>query len=761
MNYYGSAQTVLSIGEWQSLFPFVGGQSVTVSPNNVYYSSEQGIVVFDLEDRDGSTITRVEGLSTTQRSKILYHEGSESVVAVYNTGVIDIIDAEGVFTMNDIANFDNIPINRNANFLYDLGDESVLLSADYGMSKIDVRNKKVLWTCFTFGSPVNAAVLYQGQYYAATDDGIYTVNENSIVENFEAWSLQDSSVGLPNGQSVDALTVFNGELYAGFDGTILKLSTSGTWEEIYETQGFEVRHLSGRGRHCLASFYCPNNCESKVIAFDANLDTIKNARGCASRIVESVEDRNGRIWYADEFDRFRNSPSPGEECSFLTIDGPFSNKVNDMVVDNGILLVTSGGAVDNFRYSFLNDGFFILNEMGQWSAHNLFNTQELKDRDLKGFHRVAVHPETKDQYYTTYWGGVVVYKADGTYEFYNEDNSTLRKKDANDQRERCLDLVFDRENNLWVTTYWAPENALSVLRNDGTWKGFNPPDMGEFPNQIAIDRNGFKWITITSSGSKGLYVFDEGEMDDDNDDRGYLFTRSNSELPTNNAICVEVDLEGDVWVGTDQGAVVFECGSDPFDGNCVGNRRKVEQDSILGLLLQTEVVRCIEVDGANRKWFGTNNGIYVQSPSGEEQVFELNTDNSPLPSNVINDIAIDPETGTAYIGTDKGIIAFRSDATYGDEYHQSEVIAYPNPVRPGYDGPIAIKGLPRDATIRITDISGLLVYQSEALGGQAIWDGRDYNGRRAESGIYLVFSTSQGSDFEEPEALVTKILLMN
>jgi hypothetical protein len=67
------------------------------------------------------------------------------------------------------------------------------------------------------------------------------------------------------------------------------------------------------------------------------------------------------------------------------------------------------------------------------------------------------------------------------------------------------------------------------------------------------------------------------------------------------------------------------------------------------------------------------------------------------------------------------------------------VLVFPNPVPPGYTGTIAIRGLVRDAFVKITEPDGRLVHQTRALGGQAIWDGRNYKGEKVSSGVYLVF----------------------
>ena len=212
-------------------------------------------------------------------------------------------------------------------------------------------------------------------------------------------------------------------------------------------------------------------------------------------------------------------------------------------------------------------------------------------------------------------------------------------------------------------------------------------------------------------------------------------------------------------MGTAQGVVVFECGASVFENVCRGNKPVVFQDNLGAFLLESEDVISIAVDGANRKWFGTRNGIFVQSPNGESEIARYNVDNSPLFDNNVKAMAYNGETGEMIIATDKGLQSFRTASTSARAVHSSNVYAFPNPVRPEYRGTIAIKGLARDAEVIITDIDGQLVFETEALGGQATWDGRDVAGRDVATGVYLVFSSSSDT-FLNPDTAVTKILVV-
>ena len=175
------------------------------------------------------------------------------------------------------------------------------------------------------------------------------------------------------------------------------------------------------------------------------------------------------------------------------------------------------------------------------------------------------------------------------------------------------------------------------------------------------------------------------------------------------------------------------------------------------MLLLTEIIQAINFDGANRKWIATqNSGVFLMSADGTDEVSHFTQTNSSLFSNNVKDIAINQKTGEVYFATDKGIISYRGTATEGND-NFTDVYAFPNPVTPSWSGVIAIKGLVNNTTIKITDINGVLVYETESLGGQAIWDGKNYKGERVSTGVYMVFCTSEDGS----KKLATKILFIN
>ena len=152
----------------------------------------------------------------------------------------------------------------------------------------------------------------------------------------------------------------------------------------------------------------------------------------------------------------------------------------------------------------------------------------------------------------------------------------------------------------------------------------------------------------------------------------------------------------------------------------------------------------------------TKNGAWLISAEGDKVIYRFTEENSPLLSNDVKGIAIDGKTGEIFFATSNGICSFRSTATQGGETNNN-VLVFPNPVPPGYGGTIAIRGLVDNAIVKITEMDGRLVYQTRALGGQAVWDGKDYKGRKISSGLYLVLVSDDG----RKENLATKIIFIN
>jgi len=300
------------------------------------------------------------------------------------------------------------------------------------------------------------------------------------------------------------------------------------------------------------------------------------------------------------------------------------------------------------------------------------------------------------------------------------------------------------------------------MKPSGEWKSFSlaPYVTDNAVGDLIIDDFDQKWIIVPRG--RGVIVFNDNRTPElPFDDRKIKLSTAdnNGKLPSNDVRAMAKDKEGNVWVGTSKGVAVFYSPSLVFSGsNFDAQQIYIEQEGISQYLLESEVVTGIAIDGADRKWFITENaGVFLMSKDASKQIYHFTTDNSPLLSNKIYSIAIDHNSGEVFFGTDNGIISFRSTATGGSEVQDKKLTIFPNPVRPNYNGPIAIKGFIDNANVKITDTYGNLVFETNALGGQAIWNGLNLNGERVATGVYLVFATDEEL---ENQTAIGKILFI-
>lgn len=750
----GQADTDLAIGQWKQHLPFTAGTYVTQSEDRIFYSTAHALMIIDKDDRTRQQVTKVEGLSRVGVNLVKYNKGSDVLMIVFNDGAIDLLSEDQNTTLLGVPISSVILGEKRINDVFMANDSIAYLAGNFGIASLNV--KQGLFPN-TIRTPIEvfSVVTYNNQIYASTEEGIYTIPENTTlnIDDFSNWEWLSSEVGFPDAYISGTMIPFNDQLYVDVNDSLYVFNGTSTEFLKYE-EDFSIQYLSAEGEHLIAGFSCDNNCKGKVFIYNADHTFSEPAGNCLIFPTYAVEDSNGDIWFADLSSTFRVANGGAGSCEQLEEDSYRSSLVYDIAVGNGQVWVATGGLDITFSALFRTEGFSSLID-GDWTQYSLLNQPALSG--ISDFIDIKIHPENGKIFAGAFLDALVEYDpVEDTYVVYQENNSTLMTPpDFDTTRTRVAGLAFDQDNNLWVCNNEAPE-PLSVFKADGTWDRFDLCTSENGALEVIVDDFGNKWV-ITNDASTGIVVFDSGDLNVAGDDNCKVINTANSVLPTNDIRSVQVDLDGAVWVGTNQGAVVFQC--DPFNDECRGSRPFVEVDGFGANLLEDQEVTAIGIDGANRKWFGTQTGIFVMSPEGNEQIVKFTEENSPLFSNRVTDIAFNYDTGEAWIGTTEGLISYRSDATLGGNFHNSNVLVFPNPVRPDYTGPIAIKGLAQDATVKITDVAGQLVYETDANGGQAIWNAKDYTGRKVNTGVYLVFATSRNSS--NPDVAVAKILVVN
>ncbi len=741
------------IGQWREHLPYNSAIDVTAGDGKVFCATPYSLFSVTVAGNTIERLSRITGLSETGVSAIKYDESNKKLFIAYANSNIDIIYRNDIYNVPDIKR-DNIIGDKNIYNIYPLG-RNYYLSTGLGVVVIDGDRYEVKdsWFIGNGGNQVkvNGFTSDGTFFYAATEEGLKKVAMNSPnLANYTNWQTVSGSNGLPAGACKNVLTVSNKIVVQKNDS--LFVLTGVNWTLLYTDTWPFVSSNTSENKIQLCERQ-PNGI-SRVVMLNTDgtiFRTLANV-GAVSFPRKAIL-LNNDPWVADQFASLSHF---GASLSYeqYILNSPQGTASGEMVVYNNIFFATAGSVNDAWNYQYNGDGIYAFKE-GQWNNINRYRYNPIDS--LLDYVTIAIDKIDETIWAGSYGGGLLHIKSGPAFEIFKQNNLGVTVGDPGSYR--VAGLAFDLENNLWISNFGSGQQ-LRVRKNDGNWKAITVP-FSLFENavsQIIIDDNNYKWI-VAPLGN-GLICYDHGaSIDNTSDDkwRKYGGGAGNGNLPTSEVLCVAKDKNGFIWVGTSDGIGVIQCPLDIFSAQtCEAILPVVPNGNFAGFLFKGQQVRSIAVDGADRKWVATKNGVFLISASGEKVIYQFTENNSPLLSSDVKKITIDGKTGEVYFATQKGICSFRSTATEGGETNEY-VLVFPNPVPAGYAGTIGIRGLVNNAIVKITELDGRLVYQTRALGGQAVWDGRNYKGQRISSGVYLVLVSDEG----KKERTATKIFFIS
>jgi ligand-binding sensor domain-containing protein len=743
--------------DWQTYLAYNNAQQVEEAYNHVFVLADNALYGYSAENSEITLYSKQNGLNDTEINIIKYNPDNNVLVIVYSNGNIDLLDKDGVTNMPDLKN----ALNIQSKGVYDVFFKSGLayLSTDFGLIVLNLDKKEVKET-YKLDMKVASASIAGEKIYAATEKGIYQADTKTNLLDKSNWSR----LNMPNMENIVRLCLFDNQIVVCRKGAGLYYFSPASTEEKTLLNHGSIKNISVEANELLA------HSDNEIYMFK----TLDGSYG--SMNTETVNDitslkEDGKYWIAagtsglvgirqtgnNEFTKF---------VSGLQINSPESNYDYFMTVyNNDKLLITGGGRM---LARFDRPGILMTYKDNHWYNfdENIVNQQAMSliNTKVSDYMCAAVAPDDENHYYIgTYGEGIVELKNNEFVNIFSLNNSTLESAIPDNKNfVRIGHLVFDKNKNLWVVN-GNVRNTVNVLKSDGTWSSlyYQPISYADKVDKILITSRGHKWLNVPYNNA-GIFVFDDkGTIDDISDDTYNFFgafkdTQSNtgSMITASEYLSMAEDKTGTIWVGTNTGLLKCTSPSRAIDNpDQLAFSRLVREDAYF---LNGESVTAIAVDADNNKWIGTgSSGVFLINEDGSETIYDFTTENSPLLSNTIQSIAINNNTGEVFFGTNKGLISFNSGVRNGSVTF-SNVYAFPNPVRPDFDDKVTITGLSNNTNVKITDISGNLLYQARVLGNRLVWNCRNLSGNRVATGIYLVIaSTSDAS-----ESIVAKIAVV-
>ena len=693
------------IGTWRAHFSNESIQQV-VKGDQIYVAAANQIIQIDA-NRQTTYLNTTTGLHATGIHKIAWHPIENQLVIAYKNSRLDIIKGDQVTLIDDIQS-SNLYSDKTINDLI-VYNNNAYLSCNFGIVVIDLLKKEIKSTIFPNNNRQNVKVfqtiVYQNKLFALTENGIWST---TLVQN-NSW-IVENTMGV---SGIKNMFVFKNQLYFNNQQKIYAYQSNiasyqiftGTIEAIAVDEERILAGIAYQNKGALIQF---NNNQTNTVLVDSTVLT---------QPVGLLKDGN-TIWVADFG---KGLYEKNEQSKWTALGGPLRSAYGSNVFSTHQLLMS---------YGAIKIGISSLNEKG-WS--NFTQIQNLKINYVE-----AVSIDPIDQ---SWWMGM------GDQLIHYDPNKKIVEAILPNTSMGAIKSIQQKTDGQIVL---LKEGFGIVAKEAGKWNSY-PMQTGYSSTnlkKILVAKNDLSWII--GPKQQGILLFQK--QNNQAIWRQLNTGKGSGNLPSMEVTAIAEDKDGSIWVGTDNGIAIFQCNT--INEACDAYLPIVQSNGFNGYLFQREIIHSISIDGANRKWIGTNNGAWLISKDGAEVLQHFTTENSPLPDNTVLSIGIEPTDGDVFFFTKNEIISYKGEATE-PALTQSAIKIFPNPVAPNYNGPIVIKNLVNNALVKITDINGQLMMQTRALGGQAVWNGMDQYQRKVASGIYLIFARDDMGN----EKAVGKILI--
>jgi hypothetical protein len=735
---------------WQSYFSYNEIKAISDSPTAVIVASENALFSKNISTNILKTTTTIDGLSGQTISSLYYSSVFNKTLVGYENGLILVInETDGKVTkVVDIINKQLASKLKKINHFMEHGGIAYV-SCDFGIVQFNLTTLLFGDTYFIGDIGLEVSVrqttIYNGFIYAATANGIRKADiTNKNLVDYNQWTKVANSNWL-------AISTFDTQLFA-IDGTGFIKKYDANTNSFVGVLNLPQAPTDMRSKGDYLLVTTPNSVfvynKQMVLVSQFNKNQVLDSTvsfSCATLIGDNL------YIGTQENGIFATSLTNTTVFENTSPTGPSRNNVFAINTSTSNLWVVYGGH-DVFYNPYEYYGGPNSYGISKYNKSGWLNIPYEKVLGAKSLCRVTINPNNENQVFiSSFFSGLLKLENDIPTILYNEKNTLpngLKAVVTDDVRVNGL--AFDKTGNIWLINSHVAAN-LKVLKTNGQWQTY-PFDISvkTVASTLIIDKNNTKWWCTFQDGVVGY-------NESINKFKKITSGSDTGNLPFEHAKAIALDNKNQLWIGTTKGLrVLSNTNNFLTDNQLTTSSIIINENNLAQELFYEQYITDIVVDGANNKWIGTaDSGIFLVSPNGQETKYHFTIDNSPLPSNIINDIDINAVTGEVFIATPKGLISFKGTATKAkDDLNNAYV--FPNPVRPEYEGTVKIAGLTDKANVKITDVTGNLVYEAISEGGTIEWDTTAFGKYKVASGVYMVFI----SDQEGVETNVKKVMII-
>ncbi|MDB4588844.1 ABC transporter substrate-binding protein [Flavobacteriaceae bacterium] len=760
---------------WTGHFSYLNINNVVDADDKFYAASENALFSYDLQTNQLSTITTINGLSGELISTLHYSNEYQLLLIGYENGLIEVYTEsdQEILKVVDIINKVTIPSSQKKINHFNEFNSLVYIATDYGISVYDLEGLEFGDTYYIGDGgaqiSVSQTAILNNEIFAAcsSSSGIKSASlSNSNLTDFQLWNSLA-------GGGFKAITVFDTSLYAVNSANKIFEISGANFIPLFDYPQ-DVAELNASNNSLLVT------TNSKVYQYELGFNLMNvystNSEFDTSFVAALKMDEVVYIGTTD-YGVLKSNPLASSDYDEIHPIGPLKNEAFSLSHGYGNLWVSYGDYSIFFNPS-PNKSYGISNYVDEnWVNTTYDSIQQTTARTVLNLNTISINPLSPNQVFiSSFANGLLDFKKEESITLLDDSNSSLESLvlpgSPNFKSIRISGSTFDRDGNLWVLNSKV-DNALKKLNPaSSSWTSYDFSAIISDPiseelgfSEVVIGPDQTKWI---GSYSKGLIGFNESGMMLKN-----ISDEDVANLPTSAIKSLALDKNNVLWIGTYRGLRVLYNTSNFFSEDMVRTESIIIlEEGLPKELLAQQFITDIKVDGSNNKWISTADaGVFYLSSSGQKTIYHFTKYNSPLPSNAVNDMALDSDNGVVYFGTNRGLVAFKTGGS-STSSSLKDVYIYPNPVRPGFnmtEDKIKIKNISENLNIKITDIEGNLVaeaqsnvnlrykgYNLEIDGGTAYWNGKNLANNTVASGVYVVLF----SDFDSFETKVSKIMII-